>query len=56
MLTFYQIVFSATGLTWRQGQEECERLGGFLAEIKTLEQQNFLVGLGGKYCKLKGVF
>jgi hypothetical protein len=34
----------ATGLSWREGQEECERLGGYLAEIKTEEQQNFLVG------------
>ena len=36
-------LFTATGLTWRQGQEECERLGGYLAEIKTQEQQDFLV-------------
>ena len=36
-------IFSAIGLTWRQGQEECERLGGYLAEIKTREQQDFLV-------------
>ena len=35
--------FTATGLSWRQGQEECERLGGYLAEIKTQEQQDFLV-------------
>ena len=33
----------ATGLTWRQGQEECEKLGGYLAEIKTEMQQAFLV-------------
>ena len=36
-------IFSAIGLTWRQGQEECEKLGGYLAEIKSQEQQDFLV-------------
>ena len=36
-------LFTATGLSWRQGQEECERLGGYLAEIKAQEQQDFLV-------------
>ena len=41
-------MIAATGLTWRQGQEECERLGGFLAEIKTVEQQSFLVRLNLK--------
>ena len=35
-------IFSAIGLTWRQGQEECEKLGGYLAEIKSQEQQDFL--------------
>ena len=39
----YISCFTATGLSWRQGQEECERLGGYLAEIKTQEQQDFLV-------------
>ena len=29
--------------TWRQGQEECERLGGYLVEITTEQQQMFLV-------------
>ena len=33
----------ATSLTWRQGQEECEKLGGYLAEIKSEKQQAFLV-------------
>ena len=33
----------ATSLTWRQGQEECEKLGGYLAEIKSEMQQAFLV-------------
>ena len=41
-------MIAATGLTWRQGQEECERLGGFLAEIKTEEQQAFLVRVNFK--------
>ena len=36
-------LFTATGLSWRQGQEECERLGGYLAEIKSQDQQDFLV-------------
>ena len=36
-------MISATGLTWRQGQEECEKLGGYLAEIKSEMQQAFLV-------------
>ena len=38
-------MISATGLTWRQGQEECEKLGGYLAEIKSEMQQAFLVSL-----------
>ena len=49
-------ILIATGLTWRQGQEECERLGGFLAEIKTPEQQNFLVGLEGEIWKVERCF
>merc|ERR1712179_231912 len=36
---------TATGLTWRQGQEECEKLGGYLAEIKSEMQQAFLVSI-----------
>ena len=32
----------AIGLTWRQGQEECEKLGGYLAEVKSQMQQDFL--------------
>ena len=36
-------LFTASGLSWRQGQEECERLGGYLAQIMTEDQQNFLV-------------
>ena len=39
------LVFSATGLTWREGQELCENLGGHLAEIKSEEQNTFLVSL-----------
>ena len=30
-------------VTWRAAQEECESLGGFLAEIKNEEQARFLV-------------
>ena len=30
-------------VTWRDAQEECERLGGFLAEVKTQEQALLLV-------------
>ena len=29
--------------TWRQAQQQCEEYGGFLAEIKYLEQQLYLV-------------
>merc|ERR1712110_341174 len=36
---------TASGLSWRQGQEECERLGGYLAEIKSQDQQDFLKSL-----------
>jgi len=36
---------TATGLTWRQGQEECEKLGGYLAEIKTEMEQAFLMSI-----------
>ena len=32
--------------SWREGQELCEWEGGYLAEIKTEEQQIFLVGPG----------
>ena len=32
-------------MSWRKGQEVCETLGGYLAEIKTEEQQTFLVGI-----------
>ena len=35
-------ILLAIGLTWRQGQEECEKLGGYLAEIKSQMQQDFL--------------
>ena len=38
-------MFAATGLTWREGQELCENLGGHLAEIKSEEQNIFLVSL-----------
>ena len=30
-------------ITWREAQEECERAGGFLAEIKSEEQAMLLV-------------
>ena len=30
-------------ITWRAAQDECESLGGFLAEVKTEEQARFLV-------------
>merc|ERR1719341_1987679 len=36
---------TAIGLTWRQGQEECEKLGGYLAEIKSQMQQDFLTSI-----------
>merc|ERR1719500_1038371 len=36
---------TAIGLTWRQGQEECEKLGGYLAEIKSQMQQDFLMSI-----------
>ena len=39
------MVFAATGLTWREGQELCENLGGHLAESKSEEQNTFLVSL-----------
>ena len=30
-------------VTWREAQLECERLGGFLAEVKNQEQSTLLV-------------
>ena len=30
-------------ITWRAAQDDCESLGGFLAEVKTEEQARFLV-------------
>ena len=45
------MVFAATGLTWREGQELCENLGGHLAESKSEEQNTFLVSLA----KLEGI-
>lgn len=41
----YLFHHTASGLTWRQGQEECEKLGGYLAEIKSQEQQDFLMSI-----------
>ena len=32
-------------LSWREAQDVCEGLGGYLAEIRSEEQQTFLVGL-----------
>jgi len=32
-------------LAWREAQEECERLGGFLAEVKSEEQATLLTSL-----------
>ena len=32
-----------SNITWRDAQEECEKMGGFLAEIKTEEQAMLLV-------------
>ena len=39
------VIIAASGLTWREGQELCENLGGHLAEIKSEEQNTFLVSL-----------
>ena len=33
-------------MSWREGQGVCETQGGYLAEIKTEEQQVFLVSQG----------
>ena len=35
--------FLVNVMTWREAQEECERLGGYLAEIGSEEEQTFLV-------------
>ena len=32
-------------LSWREAQDVCEGLGGYLAEIRSEEQQTFLVGI-----------
>ena len=42
---FHHFANTDNGTTgnWRQGQEECERLGGYLVEITTEQQQMFLV-------------
>ena len=31
-------------ISWREGQDVCESHGGYLAEVKTEDQQTFLVG------------
>merc|ERR1719481_1096470 len=36
---------SANSMTWREGQEECEILGGYLAEIGSEEEQTFLASI-----------
>jgi len=36
---------SANIMTWREAQEECEKLGGFLAEIGSQEEQTFLMSI-----------
>ena len=36
--------YAATIMTWREGQEECESLGGYLAEITNEQQQQYVVG------------
>jgi len=41
----YLFHYEATIMTWREGQEECEKLGGFLAEIKTEAQQQYLMSV-----------
>jgi hypothetical protein len=38
-------------ITWRDAQEECERVGGFLAEIKSEEQAMLLVRRGYYNCQ-----
>ena len=38
--------------TWREAVDECENLGGYLAEITTADQQKFLVNLGFTYFSL----
>ena len=37
--------FLANVSTWREAVEECETLGGYLAEITHEDQQKFLVNL-----------
>ena len=44
-LSKVHVIIAATGLTWREGQELCENLGGHLTEIKSEEQSTFLVSL-----------
>jgi len=41
----YLFHYEATIMTWREGQEECENLGGFLAEVKTEAQQQYLMSV-----------
>jgi len=36
---------TANIMTWREAQEECEKLGGFLAEIGSQEEQTFLMSI-----------
>ena len=43
--------FLANVMTWREAQEECERLGGYLAEIGSEEEQTFLVRYLLEKCK-----
>ena len=42
---FWRSVGFLERLTWREAQDVCEGLGGYLAEIRSEEQQTFLVRL-----------
>ena len=44
MFFFYQ-----NGLSWIEAQGQCEILGGFLAEIKTEEEHEFLKSIVTSY-------
>ena len=37
--------FSQINLSWEEAMDSCDRMGGYLAEIKTEEQADFIVSI-----------
>merc|ERR1719342_1067587 len=50
----YLFNYEATIMTWREGQEECESLGGYLAEITNEQQQQYVMTTASLYEEILG--